>query len=166
MEPNEYKRKLEQYVVVNDQLPGDDSGVRFAKGYAGGNEILDWHPGPCDDCGQVVDKPIRRTITRLKVSGWRERCMNCNRLRDPETGVFDVEFGKITTHHQRQLATQRYHLKRQSGSTVSCPNVSKCDSAASVTEHESLEPCPSTPLDSALLDQSCGPGPDTAVHKD
>lgn len=122
MEPNEYKRKLEQYVVVNHQLPGDDSDVRFAKGYAGGNEILTWHPGPCDDCDEIVDKPVRRQLTKLKVSGWRERCMNCNRLRNLDTGLFDVEFGKITKDHQRQLATQRYHIKKQLGSTVSCPN--------------------------------------------
>jgi hypothetical protein len=167
MNPEEFRKKLQCYVVVNETTPGDhDAEITQARCFSGGNEILDWHPGPCDDCGQIVTKPIRRQLTRLKVSGWRERCMNCNRLRDPVTGVFDVEFGKITTNHQRQLASQRYHLKRQSGSTVSCPNVSKCDSAASVTEHESLEPCLLVQTDSVQLDQFYVPELDTAVHKD
>jgi hypothetical protein len=140
MEPNEYKRKLEQYVVINDQPPGDNSEVKQTKAFAGGNEILSWHPGQCNDCGRETTKPIRRQINRLKVSGWRERCMNCNHVRNPETGVFDLPFGEITSEHMRQIATLRYQLRKRSSSTVSCPNESSCDSAASAAEHGSPEP--------------------------
>ena len=140
MEPNEYRRKLEQYVKINDQLPGDDAAVRFAKGYAGGNEILAWHPGECKDCGEITQQPVRRVINRLKVSGWRERCMNCNKLRNPETGAFDMTFGEITSEHTRQIATLRYQLRKRSSSTESCPNESKCDSADASTDHESPAP--------------------------
>lgn len=54
-------------------------------------------PTICEDCGLICDHG-RRVESRVYFTGsrhWRERCLTCNRFRNPESGCFDVMNGKV-----------------------------------------------------------------------
>lgn len=80
-EAQEYYDKLMAWreSQPNDSVPPEIKRLKF-------------EPRPCDDCSQMLEQH-RRTERKLYISGqrhWRERCLNCNKFRHPDTGKFTV----------------------------------------------------------------------------
>lgn len=47
---------------------------------------------PCPDCGKTVtDRRIIFKQHDRPYTHWRTKCWNCKRVRNPETGAFDIE---------------------------------------------------------------------------
>lgn len=47
---------------------------------------------PCEDCGLKVDnRVVSKKLYTFPKNHWRTQCENCRRVRNPESGQFDVE---------------------------------------------------------------------------
>lgn len=50
-----------------------------------------YKPQPCDGCGKTINKCRSVTYKKLQhpYENWKEKCMLCNKVRNPETGCFE-----------------------------------------------------------------------------
>lgn len=84
MSDEEAQSYYDQLTAWREQLPNESVPPKIKR--------LKFDPKPCEDCGQTLEQH-RQCEKKLYISGtthWREKCLNCNRYRHPETGKFTV----------------------------------------------------------------------------
>jgi len=62
-------------------------------------------PKPCDDCGMtVIDRRIEYRQRINPELHWAQKCENCNLLKHPETGVFEVKSSQYQAIYKAYIA--------------------------------------------------------------
>ncbi len=128
MDPNEFKRQLEQFAELKQvKVPrgpnlreADEPDTVFRNGEEfiitrENNPTLTYcikkikhQTRPCEDCGNAVtDRITHLRICQFPEPHWRETCQNCGMTRNPDTGEFDLKGQQASNYFTTAIKEQR-----------------------------------------------------------
>lgn len=57
-------------------------------------------PKPCEDCGFVIEeRMLTLAATQTPIPHWKEKCLACNKWRNPDTGKFEFTYNQLTNFY-------------------------------------------------------------------
>lgn len=136
MEPNEFKRRLEELAEIQEQKPPRTPGLRepqepeeiFRQGKSmtigsKNNPTLTLTikklrniKSICEDCDRFVEnRIINYKLLDFPKKHWRASCKNCQRTLNPQTGCYDLSCTKAASayielfkHEKQPICTVKF----------------------------------------------------------
>lgn len=88
-EPDTVFRGGQEWLIDTKENPTLNIGIKRLKS----------QPRACEDCGLVVkDRVVTQTVYLFPKKHWRIACSGCRKVKNPETGDFDIEARRAQNH--------------------------------------------------------------------
>jgi hypothetical protein len=101
--------EIESRIVYETVKPDDENPTRSL-------QILKiiHEPKPCEACGLIVtDRQTHKRLYQQPLPHWRESCRTCLKLKNPDTGCFDLTQKDSYNFYFQRFKTEEQTIKRQ-----------------------------------------------------